>query len=51
MTGDVKSVAGVRVPWKIVSVISWRLIDIEIAGRRRITLFTREVRQALRDGD
>src|SRR5450830_164822 len=36
MTGDVKSLAGVRVPWKIVSVTSLRLIDIEIAWRRRL---------------
>src|SRR5512133_2423027 len=36
MTGEVKSLAGVRVSWKIVLVISWRLIDSEIAWRRRL---------------
>jgi hypothetical protein len=34
MTGDVKSLAGVRVPLKTTFVISSRLIDIEIAWRR-----------------
>src|SRR5450759_2949594 len=34
MTGDVKSLAGVRVPEKILSVISLRSIDCEMAARR-----------------
>src|SRR5450756_363223 len=35
MTGDVKSLAGARVPEKILSVINLRSIDCEIAARRR----------------
>ncbi len=31
MTGEVKSLAGVRVPWKIVLVISSRLMAIDSA--------------------
>ncbi len=36
MTGDVKSLAGVRVPSKIAFVMASRSIDIEIAWRRRM---------------
>ena len=39
MTGDVKSVAGVRVPLKITSVISSRLIACEMAGATQLALF------------
>src|SRR5665647_1657778 len=35
MTGEVKSLAGVRVAEKILSVISLRSIDCEMAARRR----------------